>query len=230
MTLKIVKGQLENICQRVTISVYLVHHHAVVVDGLRCLLQTDPDIKVVGQANNGRTAVQEIGQLMPDVAIIDVEMLDLNGSEAAQLIHDRYPAISIIMLFTTADPKFVFRAWRAGARGYLSKASSGREVIDAVRVVHAGKRYFTRQIAANVIDDYISEPPATHPLDSLSSRERQVLQLFVEGKSVALIAETVALSPRTVETYRRRLMQKLGINNLPALVKFAIKHGITSVE
>jgi DNA-binding NarL/FixJ family response regulator len=157
-------------------------------------------------------------------------MPELNGIEATQLIHDRYPAINIIMLSTNSDPEFVFRSLRAGARGYLSKTSPGLEVIDALRAVHAGKRYFTRQIAEIMIDDYVGERPATRPLDSLSSRERQVLQLFVEGKSIAATAETLALSPRTVETYRSRLMQKLGIDNLPALVKFAIKHGITPLE
>jgi DNA-binding NarL/FixJ family response regulator len=212
------------------ISVYIVDDHAVVIDGLRCLLEAEPDIKVIGQAGDGRTAVQKIAGLAPDVVIMDIEMPDLNGIEATQLIHDRYPAIKIIMLSMNSDPEYVFRALRAGARGYLPKISPGSEVIDALRAVHAGKRYFTRQIAEAVINDYISERPAASPLDSLSSRERQVMQLFVEGQSVAVIAETLALSPRTVETYRTRLMQKLGIDNLPSLVKFAIKHGITTLE
>jgi DNA-binding NarL/FixJ family response regulator len=213
-----------------TISAYLVDDHAVVIDGLRCLLETEPDIKVIGQANNGRAAVREICKLMPDVAIMDIEMPDLNGIEAAQLIHDRYPAIKIVMLSANADPEYVFRALRAGARGYLSKNSPGREVIDALRVVHAGRRYFARDIAELVIDDYVNARPASDPLDSLSSRERQVLQLSVEGIPIAVIAETLSLSRRTVETYRARLMQKLRISNLPALVKFAIRHGITPLQ
>lgn len=212
------------------ILVYIADDHAVVVDGLRSLLEAEPDIKVIGHANNGRTAVQEIGKLKPDVVIMDIVMPELNGIEATQLIHSKYPAIQIIMLSMHSSAEYVFRALQAGARGYMLKTSAGNEVIDALRVVHAGKRYLSQQIAEFVIDDYIGAHHVTNPLDGLSSRERQVLQLFAEGNSIAVIAESLALSPRTVETYRSRLMQKLGIRNLPELVKFAIQHGITSLD
>ena len=213
-----------------TIVVYLADDHAVVTDGLRSLLEAAPDIKVVGHADNGRTAVQEIAKLKPDVAILDIAMPELNGIEAAQLIRERDPAVRIIVLSMHADAEHVLRALRAGASGYVLKASAGSEVISALRVVHAGKRYLSQRIAETVIDGYISEHPAASPLDELSSRERQVLQLFAEGKSIAAIARDLALSPRTVETYRSRLMLKLDIDNLPDLVKFAIQHGIISLE
>lgn len=212
------------------ISTYLADDHTVVIDGLRSLLEAEPDIKVIGHANDGRSAVQEIGRLMPDVVIMDIAMPDLNGIEAAQLIQSRFPAIRVIILSMHSNSEHVTRALQAGAKGYLLKASAGNEVIEAVRMVHAGRRYLSRKIADTVVDDYIGKRHAASLLDELSSRERQVLQLIAEGNSIAAIATALALSPRTVETYRSRLMQKLGISNLPALVKFAIRHGITSLE
>lgn len=213
-----------------TISTYLVDDHAAVIDGLRALLEAEPDIEVIGHAANGRAAVDEVCKLVPDVVVMDIEMPEMNGIEATQQIHDRCPSVKTLMLSVHAGSEHVFRALWAGARGYLPKTSGGKELIDALRTVNAGKRYFAREIAEIVIDDFIGERRALSPLDRLSSRERQVLQLLVEGKSIAVIAETLTLSPRSIETYRTRLMQKLGIDNLPALVKFAILHGITPLE
>lgn len=212
------------------ISTYIVDDHAVVIDGLRSLLDAEPDIEVVGHASDGRTALREIGVLKPDAVIMDIAMPELNGIEAARLIHGKHPEIRIVMLSMHSSTEHVFRALQAGAQAYVLKASAGSEVIDALRVVHLGRRYLSQRIAETVIDDYIGAHTATGPLDELSSRERQVLQLFAEGRSIAETAQTLALSPRTVETYRARLMQKLGIDNLPDLVKFAILHGVTSLD
>lgn len=212
------------------ISTYIVDDHAVVIDGLRSLLDAEPDIEVVGHASDGRTALREIGVLKPDAVIMDIAMPELNGIEAARLIHGKHPEIRIVMLSMHSSTEHVFRALQAGARAYVLKASAGSEVIDALRVVHLGRRYLSQRIGETVIDDYIGAHTATGPLDELSSRERQVLQLFAEGRSIAETAQTLALSPRTVETYRARLMQKLGIDNLPDLVKFAILHGVTSLD
>ncbi|MBE0612683.1 MAG: response regulator transcription factor [Burkholderiales bacterium] len=212
------------------ISTYIVDDHAVVIDGLRSLLEASPDIEVVGHANDGRTALQEIGTLKPDAVLMDITMPELNGIEATQLIHGKYPDIRIVVLSMHSSAEYVFRALRAGARAYVLKASAGSEVVDALHAVHLGRRYLSQRIAETVIDYYIDAPAATGPLDELSSRERQVLQLFVEGRSIAATAQALALSPRTVETYRARLMQKLDIDNLPELVKFAILHGITPID
>jgi len=124
----------------------------------------------------------------------------------------------------------IFRALQAGARGYLLKDSAGAEVVDAVRAVHAGRRYLSQKIASAVIDDYISDRQRASPLDSLSRRERQILQMVAEGKSSAEAAVILFLSPKTVDTYRSRMMQKLGIADVPSLVKFAIQHGVTQLE
>jgi len=157
-------------------------------------------------------------------------MPELNGVEATQQMHDAYPSTQVLILSMHSTTEHIFRALQAGARGYLLKDSAGAEVVDAVRVVHAGRRYLSQKIAATVIDDYIAERHRTSPLESLSSRERQILQLVAEGKSSAEIAAILFLSPKTVDTYRSRLMHKLDIGDLPSLVKFAIQHGVIQLE
>jgi DNA-binding NarL/FixJ family response regulator len=212
------------------ISVLLADDHAVVRDGLRALLEAQTDIEVVGDAANGREVLRLAQQLHPDVVVMDIAMPELNGVEATQQMHDAYPSTQVLILSMHSTTEHIFRALQAGARGYLLKDSAGAEVADAVRVVHAGRRYLSQKIAATVIDDYIAERHRTSPLESLSSRERQILQLVAEGKSSTEIAAILFLSPKTVDTYRSRLMHKLDIGDLPSLVKFAIQHGVTQLD
>jgi len=212
------------------ISVLLADDHAVVRDGLRALLEAQTDIEVVGDAANGREVLRLAQQLHPDVVVMDIAMPELNGVEATQQMHDAYPSTQVLILSMHSTTEHIFRALQAGARGYLLKDSAGAEVVDAVRVVHAGRRYLSQKIAATVIDDYIAERHRASPLESLSSRERQILQLVAEGKSSAEIATILFLSPKTVDTYRSRLMHKLDIGDLPSLVKFAIQHGVIQLE
>lgn len=212
------------------IRIVLADDHAVVRDGLRVLLQAQPDFEVVGDAANGREAMGLTQQLHPDVVVMDIAMPELNGIEATLQIHDVAPATQVLILSMHSTTEHIFRALQAGARGYLLKDSAGAEVVDAVRVVHAGRRYLSPKIASTVIDDYISERQRASPLDSLSRRERQILQLVAEGKSSAEAAAMLFLSPKTVDTYRSRMMQKLGIADVPSLVKFAIQHGVTQLD
>ena len=212
------------------IKVFLADDHAVVRDGLRVLLEVQSDIRVVGTAENGREAVRLARQLHPDVMVMDIAMPELNGIEATQQIHDASPSTQVLILSMHSTTEHIFRALQAGARGYLLKDSAGTEVVDAVRAVHAGRRYLSQKIASTVIDDYLSERHRASPLDSLSPRERQILQLVAEGKSSAEAAAMLFLSSKTVDTYRSRMMQKLGIGDLPSLVKFAIQHGITQLD
>jgi len=212
------------------IRIVLADDHAVVRDGLRVLLQAQPDFEVVGDAANGREAMRLTQQLHPDVVVMDIAMPELNGIEATLQIHDVAPATQVLILSMHSTTEHIFRALHAGARGYLLKDSAGAEVVDAVRVVHAGRRYLSPKIASTVIDDYISERQRASPLDSLSRRERQILQLVAEGKSSAEAAAMLFLSPKTVDTYRSRMMQKLGIADVPSLVKFAIQHGVTQLD
>ena len=215
---------------RMAIRVFLANSRVILLDSLQVLLEIQQDIRIVGKATNGHDAVRKIRKLRPDVAILDVELAGLNGIEASLKIAGLSPSTAIVMLATTASPEFIFRALRAGARGYLSREASGLELVDAVRTIREGKRYLSPKITATLIGDYISEHRSPSPLESLTSRERNILQLVVEGSSSAQVADILAFSPKTVDTYRSRIKQKLGIHDLPALVKFAIQHGITSIE
>ena len=215
------------------IRVFLADDHGVVRDGLRLLLEAQEDITVVGDAADGREAVRQVQELGPDVVVMDIAMPELNGIEATYQLREMCPAIQIVILSIHSATEHILRALRAGARGYLLKESAGTEVVEAVRAVHAGRRYLSQRISDTVIDGYLRQDPGDRvrsPLESLSPREREVLQLVVEGKTSAEIGKILFLSPKTVETYRSRLMQKLGINGLPGLVKFALQHGLIPLE
>jgi len=215
------------------VNVLLVDDHATVRDGLRFLLDAQEDIKVVGTADNGRKAVCQIAEICPDVVVMDIAMPELNGIEATQQIKTEYPDVQVVILSMHSANEQIFRALQAGACGYLLKETAGIEVAAAVRAVYAGQRYLSTEVSDKLIDDYMEQrllDKAKSPLTSLSPREREVLQLVVEGYSSAEIAKILSLSQRSVETYRRRLMQKLNINNIPDLVKFSIAHGVTSLE
>lgn len=216
-----------------SISVFLADDHAVVRDGLQALLEAQPDIRVIGNAANGRETVRKVAQLCPDVVILDIAMPELNGIEAAWEISEVCPDTQLIILSMHATTEHIFRALQAGVRGYLLKESAGIEVVNAVRAVHTGQRYLSQKISDRMVDDYIHQRQAAQaesPLARLSPREREVLQLVAEGKSSAQIADTLSLSPKTVETYRSRLMHKLSISDLPGLVRFAIQHGLTPLQ
>ncbi len=213
-----------------SIRVLLADDHAVVREGLAALLGAQPDIEIVGSVGDGREAVRESRRLEPDVVVMDVTMPELNGIEAAGQIHDACPATSVVMLSMHSDVEHVYRALRAGARGYLLKSSAGSEVAEAVRAAHAGRRFLSSKITESVLDDYIRKRSTSSPLESLSPRERQILQLIAEGRTSADVARLLSLSPKTVDTYRSRMMAKLGIGDLPSLIKFAVQHGLTPAE
>jgi len=213
-----------------TISVFLVDDHRVLRDGLRILLESQDDIDVIGEAEDGKKAIQGILSRKPDVAVMDITMPELNGIEAAEIIHETLPETGIVILSIHSDLEHIFRALQAGAQGYLLKESAGAEVISAVRAVYLGRRYLSPSIRDMVMEAYMQNRRIQSPLELLSAREREVLQLTVEGNSSAVIAERMELSPKTVETYRSRLMGKLGVRDLTELVRFAIKHGITPLD
>jgi len=211
-----------------TITVLIADDHPIVREGVRALLAAQTEIQVVGEAANGRDAVKLVEQFQPDVVVLDIAMPELNGIEAAQQIRSSYPATQIIMLSMYATSEHIFRALKAGARGYIIKDSVGGEIVAAVYAVCAGRRYLSREISDKLIDDYMQqrENAPESPLERLSNREREVLQLVVEGKASVDIATRLFLSSKTVDTYRSRIMQKLGVEDLPGLVKFAIQHGL----
>lgn len=210
------------------IKVFLVDDHAILRDGLRMMLETQPDIRVVGEAADGREAVRRVPDLDPHVVIVDIGMPELNGVEAIAQIRSRCPDTRFVVLSMHASQEYVTRALQAGALGYVLKESTAADVIAAVRAAYAGNRFLSAKIALLRTLDLNLQ--LARPLESLSEREREVLQLIVEGNSSAEIAGALGLSPKTVETYRSRLMHKLDIRDLPGLVKFAILHGLTTLE
>ena len=208
--------------------VLLADDHAVVRYGLRTLFELS-GMQVVGEAGDGREALSLAAELRPDVVVMDVTMPGLNGIDAAAVLQERTPATRIVILSMHSDSEHVHRAFAAGVSGYLLKGSESEEIIAAVRAVLSGRRYLTTALS-HLDRDRVADAKAPGPLDSLSARERQVLQLVVEGHSSAEIAAIVNLSPKSVDTYRSRVMKKLGVSDIPALVKFAVQHGLTPAD
>jgi DNA-binding NarL/FixJ family response regulator len=216
-----------------SIRVFLCDDHAIVRDGLRAILDSAVGIEVVGEAENGREALRQIVTLRPDVAIMDIAMPELNGIDATAEIHQTCPEVRVLILSMCADREHVFEAFASGAAGYLLKRSAGREVTEAIRAVSSGARYVSPHIGDSVINDYLAwgrNAPPRSPLQSLSSRERQVLQLVAEGKSNTDIGGILHISPNTVHTHRSRIMKKLGVNGATCLIRFAVKHGLTPMD
>jgi DNA-binding NarL/FixJ family response regulator len=211
-----------------TVTVLLADDHTVVRDGLRILLEGQDDIQVVGLASDGREAVKMVLELRPSIVLMDIAMPGLNGIEATQQIREKCPNSQVVILSMYATSEYVYRALQADALGYLLKESAGSEVVQAIRAVSNGKMYISRKIKTSVGKNITDQKKS--PLDRLSGREREVLQLTVEGKTSAQIGQILSLSPKSVDTYRSRIMKKLEIHDIPALVKFAIQHGLTSLE
>lgn len=211
------------------IKVIIADDHAVVAEGLKHVVEAQPDMAVVSLAVDGREAVRQARELQPDVVLMDLSMPELNGADATRAILERDPKCRVIVLSMYSEREYVRRALKAGAAGYVVKRSAAKEVVDAIRAVHAGQRYLSPRVADVVLDDYAGED-REDPLARLSGREREVLQLLAEGHTGAQIAERLSLSQKTVETYRARLVEKLGIRDVAGLVRFAIQRGIISLD
>ena len=211
-------------------TVVLADDHAVVRDGLRAVLVAH-GIDVIGEADNGIDAIHMVQQMRPAVAIIDITMPGVNGIDATREICDRSPETRVIILSMHCGTEYVARCLEAGASGYVVKECAARDVADAVDAVCRGHRYLSRQAAELVVEAY-GRPRSTEgeALERLSLREREVLQLVVDGRTSAEIGDLLCLSPKTVDTYRSRLMSKLGIENVPDLVKFAIRRGLSHLD
>jgi DNA-binding NarL/FixJ family response regulator len=213
----------------VPIRVLIADDHEVVAEGLRHLVEAERDIQVVACVADGRAAVQQARDTQPDVVLMDLSMPELNGADATRAILERDPRCRVIVLSMYSQREYVRRALKAGAAGYVVKRSAAKEVVEAIRAVHAGQRYLSPRVADVVLDDYTDEKQ-DDPLSRLSAREREVLQLLAEGRTGAQIAERLSLSQKTVETYRARLVEKLGIRDLAGLVRFAIQKGLVSLD
>jgi DNA-binding NarL/FixJ family response regulator len=206
------------------IRIVLVDDHALVRDGVARLLEEAPDMRVVGSFDDAAVAVRLAARAEPDVAILDVALPNASGIDVARRLRAVSPKTQVLMLSMHARTEYVRQALWAGASGYVLKESAGEEVVAAVRAVHAGKRYLSAGIAQCALADYGDEDP----LERLSAREMEVLKLVVEGNTSHEMATLLGLSPKSIDTYRSRLMTKLDLDHLPALVKFAIRRGLTS--
>jgi DNA-binding NarL/FixJ family response regulator len=211
------------------IRVLIADDHTVVAEGLRHLVEAEHDIQVVACVGDGREAVQQARDTQPDVVLMDLSMPELNGADATRAILERDPRCRVIVLSMYAQREYVRRALKAGAAGYVVKRSAAKEVVEAIRAVHAGQRYLSPRVADVVLEDYADERQ-DDLLTRLSAREREVLQLLAEGRTGAQIAARLSLSQKTVETYRARLVEKLGIRDLAGLVRFAIQKGLVSLD
>ena len=199
--------------------------------GLRFLLESQPDLTVVAEASDGREAVQQAETAQPDVAVLDIAMPNLSGIEAAQRITAQAPKVAIVMLSMHSDEGYVLRALKAGARGYLLKDAAESDLIEAIRAVHQGKTFFSSEISKMLVEDYIREIRSRGVDDSyelLTSREREILQLLVEGNSNKDIAARLNVSPYTVETHRRNIQEKLNLRSFAELILYAVRKRIIS--
>lgn len=216
------------------IRILLADDHGIVRNGLRSLIekQTDSEMKVIAEAENGRIAVQLANELRPDVIIMDVSMPDLNGMEASRQILDKHPGIKILGLSMHSNRRFVADMLSAGVCGYMLKESLFDELILAIRTIMTGDTYLSPRITGVVIEDYISRlaKGETSHSDVLTGREREVLQLLAEGKSTKQIAGQLHVSVKTIESNRRQIMNKLDIDSIAELTKYAIREGLTSLD
>jgi two-component system, NarL family, response regulator NreC len=215
-----------------TVTVLLADDHPIVRQGLRHLLEAEPDLKIVGEASDGLQAVQLTEKFKPNVLIVDMMMPDLNGLEVLRQVKDRSPATCCIVLSMQSADVYVVEALKAGALGYVLKETGPSELVNAVQQVIGGKRYLSPRLSERLIDVLLhAAEDFTHdPYETLTNREREILQMSAEGMTTAAIAKRLSISPRTAELHRSRMMDKLGLNNQTELIRYALKRGILPLD
>jgi len=211
------------------IRILLADDHTVMRAGLRLLLERQPDMVVVAEAEDGRQTVELADAHTPEVVVLDIAMPNLNGIEAARQIVSKHPKTSVVILSMHSDESYVLRALKAGARAYLLKDSAESDLIRAIRAVRDGKSFFSPAVSKLLLEDYIRQIQERGEEDSyelLTTREREILQLLAEGKSNKDVANLLNLSLYTVETHRAHILQKLGLHTVPDLILYAVRKGI----
>jgi DNA-binding NarL/FixJ family response regulator len=215
-----------------TTRVLLADDHAIFVEGLRSLLEKQPDFELVGEAGDGRTAVRLAAEQSPHVVIMDLTMPDLNGIEATRMIVAADPSTKVIILSMHSTRRFMAEALKAGAAGYLLKESAVAELVLAIRTVTSGRAYLSPRVTNTVVNDYVRHVPADRgaAYGTLTPRQREVLQLIAEGKTTKEMAARLHVSIKTIEAHRAQIMSTLNIHSIAGLTKFAIHEGLTSAE
>lgn len=215
------------------IRILIADDHRIVRQGLKTLLEKESDMKVVGEAEDGRKTVTLARELIPHVVVMDIKMPDLNGIEATRQILSELPDVKVIALSMYGDHRFVTNMLKAGAHGYLPKDCAFEELAQAIRLVMSNKTYLSPEVTEIIVKDYVTthHPGSSHSVFSvLTAREREVLQLLAEGKRPRQIADLLHISVKTVDTHRYQIMNKLDIKSVAELTKYAIREGLTSVE
>ncbi len=212
--------------------IVLADDHHVVREGLRALLEAEPDLTVAGEAADGLTTVHLVERVKPDVLVVDVMMPALNGLEVTRQVVRRSPDTRVIVLSMYSDESYVMEALKNGAAGYVLKSSTRSDLVQAIREVMAGERYLSAPLSARAVEAYVERAKGTEvgAYDTLTSREREVLQLAAEGHTNAEIAARLSISSRTVETHRSAVMRKLGLRRQTDLVRYALRRGILPPE
>lgn len=216
-----------------TITVLLAEDHTIVRKGLRSLLDAEPDIEVVGEAEDGRQAVEAAQKLRPDVVLMDITMPLLNGLEATRQLKKLCPAVKVVILTVHTTEEYIFQVLRAGAAGYLVKQAAVEELILAIQAVYRGDSFLSPSISRKVIEEYSRRAEATaldDDYEQLTDREREVLQLVAEGRSNREIAELLHVTVKTVEAHRARLMEKLDIHDTAGLTRYALRKGFIAED
>jgi two-component system response regulator NreC len=213
-------------------KILLADDHKLMREGLRMLLEELGGVTIVGEADNGISAVRMARDLKPDLVLMDIAMPDLNGIEATRRIMAESPGVKVIALSMHADKRFVKGMFAAGAAGYVLKGSAFEEVASAIKTVTAGRIYVSPKITDQVLADYVKQltKPSAGTESPLSGREREVLQMLAEGKSSRMIAEHLHVSVTTVDTHRKHIMDKLGFRSIAELTKYAVREGLTSLD
>jgi len=213
-------------------KIILADDHKIIREGLRSLLEKQPDMEVIAEAQDGLTAVSLVQKLHPNVVIMDIGMPEMNGIDATTKITADYKNVQVIALSMHSDRRFVMQMLKAGAAGYLLKDSAFEELVTAIHAVMQKQHYLSQKITDVVVKEYLQNLPKSE-LDVftiLTTREREVLQLIAEGKSTKQIAAALNVSVKTIETHRQQVMEKLNIHSVAELTKYAIREGITSLE
>ena len=215
------------------VRILLAEDHTIVRKGLRALLEDEPGMEVVGEAQDGREAVEKAGELRPDVVVMDISMPSLNGLEATRQITKRLPEVKVLILTVHTSEEYIFQILRAGASGYVVKNAAPAELVSAIRAVHRGDSFLSPSISQKVIEEYVRQVEAATPeeaYDLLSDREREVLQLVAEEHTNQEIAERLYISVKTVENHRAHLMKKLDIHSTAGLTQYAARRGLVGPD
>lgn len=213
------------------LRIVLADDHVIMRTGLRALLERQPSLEVVGESENGRETIDLVANVKPDVVVMDVGMPVLNGIEATKVIASQHPAVAVIILSMHSDESYVMRALQAGARAYLLKDSAPADLLGAIQAVSQNKSFFSPKVSRILAEDYVrilKQKGGVDSYDLLTTREREILQLLVEGKANKEVAVALNISPYTVETHRKHILEKLNLHNPAELILYAVRKGIIS--